>query len=150
MNSKGYVLEKEAEIKKMLEAIEEAKAEQRRLEAYDFLEDFVEEILEGLRAEAEENVFYTFWRNEDDNEWRSSFSWNFDISVSYVDIDNEIDFEVTEDLLKSLASTKDVEWCWYEEDILRAKEDENEKRDLRIHIKIILERMLKELHEKMK
>lgn len=150
MNSKGYVLEKEAEIKKMLEAIEEAKAEQKRLEAYDFLEDFVEEILEDLRAEAEENVFYTFWRNEDDNEWRKGFSWNFDISVSYVDIDNDIDFEVTEDILNSLASTKDVEWCWYEEDILRAKEDEDEKRDLKIHIKIILERMLKELHEKMK
>lgn len=159
MYSNAYVLEKEEEIKRLQEAIEEARLDQKMYEAYDFLEDFVEDILEDLRKEADENIFYSFWRNDDDNEWRKRtengdfediYCWNFNISVAYVDIDTENDFEITEDLLKTLASTKDIEWCWDSNSILWAMENEQGKKDLEYHIRKILKRMLEELKEKMK
>lgn len=159
MYSNAYVLEKEEEIKRLLDAIEEARMEQRMYEAYDFLEDFVEDILEDERKRADKNIFYSFWRNDDDNEWRRRtedgdfediYCWNFNISVSYVDIDAKNDFEITEDLLKTLASTKDIGYCWDEKAILSAKDNMREQEDLKWHIIAIIDRMVEELKEKMK
>lgn len=143
MNNYKYVIE---ELKRELEEVKEEKEFLIKMyTAYGFIEDEAQEVIDRAREDLPKNIFITLWRNDefdtDEDDW--------DLTITYVDLDNDIDEEVKIDLWKELEIDLNLFYELSEEKEFKTNRYKNCKQDLEFEIRKIINEMYVKLIKKL-